>query len=119
MREWRIFFGEYFCLIFYLENRNISHRRVLAAVAPVLEVGASGDACSNHPNWAAIVASLGKLTLRFPDGWERSEPSGERRPSRPKVAASPRHRIVGICLRASPGRGADEAQSGLVVVKAT
>ena len=44
---------------------------------------------------------------------------GEWGASQLRLETSLRQRIVGICLRASPCRGADDAWTGLVVVKAT
>ena len=85
---------------------------MVAAAVP--KTGAGGDACGARPNWSAIAVYPGKPTSRSPTGRERSEPRVDQGPSHQRAAASPRHRIVGGRLRASMGRGSDEAEAGLV-----
>ena len=84
----------------------------------VPKAGASGDASRAGTNWATITTSPKKPTSRTLAGREISEFSGERGSSRQRAAAFLRlwdlHR-----LRASPGRGAEEARSGLIVGLAT
>ena len=95
-----------------------TRRTGLAAAATVPKSVAGRDMSGSRPNWAAISASPGKPTSRSPSGQERSDPSRYRSPLRQRAAASLRHRIVGGRLRASPVRGANEAQKRLIVGRA-
>ena len=96
-----------------------SHSRGIVTAAPILKTGSVEDVSGARPNWAAIAASPGKPTPRYLAGCERLYSSVEQGPSCQRAAISSRHRIFGSRLRASPGRGDDEAQAGLIVGRVT